>query len=52
MATRIDESGREVVFFGDATEFRAWLDAHHDTATELWMGLYKKHVVDRGLTWQ
>lgn len=25
---------------------------HHDTATELWMGLHKKHVVERGLTWE
>ena len=40
------------MFFRDATEFRAWLDAHHDTATELWMGLYKRHVADRGLTWE
>ena len=32
--------------------FRAWLAANHDTATELWMGLYKKHVPDRGLTWE
>ena len=40
------------MFFRDATEFRAWLDVHHDTATELWMGLNKKHVADRGLTWE
>jgi len=30
------------VFFATPREFRAWLDAHHKTATELWMGLYKK----------
>ncbi len=42
---------RPAVFFADAAEFRAWLAANHDTADELWMGLYKKHVPDRGLTW-
>lgn len=43
---------RPCVFFRDAAEFRAWLEANHDTATELWMGLRKKHVPDRGLTWE
>lgn len=43
---------RPATFFADAAEFRAWLAAHHDTATELWMGLYKKHVPNRGLTWE
>ena len=42
---------RPATFFADAAEFRAWLEAHHETATELWMGLRKKHVADRGLTW-
>lgn len=39
------------LFFADAAEFRAWLTAHHDTASELWMGLNKTHVSPRGLTW-
>ncbi|WP_353808710.1 YdeI/OmpD-associated family protein [Agromyces sp. SYSU T00194] len=43
---------RPAVFFSGPEEFRAWLVVHHDTATELWMGLYKKHVPDRGLTWE
>ena len=42
---------RPALFFSDAAEFRSWLEANHATATELWMGLYKKHVPDRGLTW-
>ncbi|MFW6598478.1 YdeI/OmpD-associated family protein [Propionibacteriaceae bacterium Y2011] len=42
---------RPGVFFADAAEFRSWLELHHETVTELWMGLYKKHVPDRGLTW-
>jgi uncharacterized protein YdeI (YjbR/CyaY-like superfamily) len=42
---------RPALFFDDAAEFRAWLEVNHDTAAELWMGLYKKHVEPRGLTW-
>lgn len=42
---------RPAVFFGDAGEFRAWLERHHDTESELWMGLRRAHVADRGLTW-
>ena len=43
---------RPATFFSGPEEFGAWLAAHHDSATELWMGLYKKHVPDRGLTWE
>ncbi|KGN39030.1 bacteriocin-protection protein, YdeI/OmpD-associated family [Knoellia subterranea KCTC 19937] len=43
---------RPATFFRDAAEFRGWLEANHETATELWMGLRKKHVPDRGLTWE
>ena len=39
------------MFFDDAADFRAWLEAHHASATELWMGLNKKHVEPRGLQW-
>ena len=42
---------RPAVFFTDAAEFRAWLEANHATAAELWMGLNKKHVEPRGLQW-
>ena len=43
---------RPALFFDDAADFRTWLVAHHQTATELWMGLNKKHVSPRGLTWE
>ncbi len=42
---------RPALFFADAAEFRAWLLANHDTAPELWMGLYKKASGRGGLTW-
>ena len=37
-------------FFDTLEEFGAWLALHHDASTELWMGLNKKHVADRGLS--
>ncbi|QGN56986.1 YdeI family protein [Nostocoides sp. HKS02] len=43
---------RPATFFSGPQEFRAWLAAHHATRTELWMGLNKKHVPERGLTWE
>ncbi|WP_167139109.1 YdeI/OmpD-associated family protein [Diaminobutyricimonas sp. TR449] len=43
---------RPALFFSGPEEFRGWLEANHATETELWMGLYKKHVPDRGLTWE
>jgi len=42
---------RPAVFFADAAEFRAWLEANHAVATELWMGLNKRHAPIQGLTW-
>jgi len=42
---------RPATFFDDADDFRAWLESNHDSATELWMGLNKKHVEARGLQW-
>jgi uncharacterized protein YdeI (YjbR/CyaY-like superfamily) len=43
---------RPATFFSGPEEFAAWLAANHDTATEHWMGLYKRHVPERGLTWE
>ena len=34
----------EVLVFTTAAEFRAWLEKHHDTATEAWIGYYRKGV--------
>lgn len=39
-------------FFSDAAEFAAWLEDNHRSAPDLWMGLNKKHVPDRGLVWE
>lgn len=45
------EPGRPAVFFASAAEFRAWLEQNHDSATELWMGLYRKGDPRQGITW-
>lgn len=43
---------RPARFFADAAEFAAWLAENHASAPDLWMGLYKRHVADRGLVWE
>lgn len=43
---------RPAIFFEGPEDFRAWLEANHESAAELWMGLNKKHVEPRGLTWE
>jgi uncharacterized protein YdeI (YjbR/CyaY-like superfamily) len=30
------------VFFTSSEELRGWLEENHATATELWVGIYKK----------
>jgi uncharacterized protein YdeI (YjbR/CyaY-like superfamily) len=37
------------VYFDSAEDFRAWLAANHDSAAELWVGLYKKGSPKVGL---
>jgi uncharacterized protein YdeI (YjbR/CyaY-like superfamily) len=41
----------EPIFFESTVEFRAWLEAHHETATELWVGFYKKASGKPSMTW-
>jgi uncharacterized protein YdeI (YjbR/CyaY-like superfamily) len=38
-------------FFADPAAWRAWLESHHDEATELWLGFWKKHTGHDGLTY-
>lgn len=39
------------IFFRSASYFRRWLETHHGTATELWVGFYKKDSGKRGMTY-
>jgi uncharacterized protein YdeI (YjbR/CyaY-like superfamily) len=41
----------EAVFFSTPAELRAWFEEHHETASELWVGYYKKASGRRSLTW-
>jgi uncharacterized protein YdeI (YjbR/CyaY-like superfamily) len=41
----------EVVHFPSAAAFRAWLAAHHASATELWVGFFRKDTGRGGLTY-
>lgn len=38
-------------FFSTPSEFRAWLEEHHETAQELWVGFYKKGTGKPSITW-
>ena len=42
---------RPALFFRDAAEFGRWLERHHATETELWMGFYRKGHPQAGLMW-
>jgi uncharacterized protein YdeI (YjbR/CyaY-like superfamily) len=41
----------EPMYFATAAEFRAWLEKHHNTERELWVGYYKKGSGRSGITY-
>ena len=41
----------DAIFFSSPAEFRAWLEEHHGTASELWVGYYKKATGKPTMTW-
>jgi uncharacterized protein YdeI (YjbR/CyaY-like superfamily) len=38
-------------FFDSSADFRGWLERHHATATELWVGFHKKKSGKPSMTW-
>ena len=44
-------SAPEATVFASAADFRAWLEANHQTAGELWVGYYKKGSGKRSMTY-
>ena len=44
-------SREEAIFFTSPAELRAWLEENHETASELWIGCYKKGTGRRSLAW-
>jgi len=41
----------EPIFFESPGEWRAWLEANHDTASEVWMGMWKARTRKPTVTW-
>jgi uncharacterized protein YdeI (YjbR/CyaY-like superfamily) len=41
----------EPIYFSSPAEFRAWLEEHHATETELYVGYWKKRTGKPSLTW-
>ena len=41
----------KVVHFSSPDEFRVWLEKNHASATELWLGFYKKSSKKQGITY-
>ena len=39
-------------FFASPQELRAWLEEHHEEATELWVGFHKKATGRPSITWR
>lgn len=41
----------DVTIFPSAADFRRWLEEHHASAPEMWIGYYKKHVPKTAMTY-
>src|SRR6266853_5040514 len=41
----------EVTFFESPSAFRTWLEEHHETTQEVWVGFYKKSSGKPSITW-
>jgi uncharacterized protein YdeI (YjbR/CyaY-like superfamily) len=45
------ERPTDAIFFSTPAELRDWFDANHDTATELWLGSYRKATGRPSVSW-
>ncbi len=43
---------KNVTFFETPAQLRAWLEANHETATELWVGYHRKRTGRPSVSWQ
>jgi uncharacterized protein YdeI (YjbR/CyaY-like superfamily) len=41
----------EPIFFESPEEFYAWLEEHHETEDEVYVGMFKKHTGKRAMSW-
>ena len=46
-----ERPGTGIRFFATAAEFRAWLEKHHATESELYVGFYKRDSGQPSITW-
>jgi uncharacterized protein YdeI (YjbR/CyaY-like superfamily) len=46
-----DAAQMDAIFFSTSSDFRAWLEEHHETASEVWVGYYKKATGKPTMTW-
>jgi uncharacterized protein YdeI (YjbR/CyaY-like superfamily) len=42
---------RDAKYFRSPGAFRQWLETHHDSVPEVWIGFWKKHTGKPSLTW-
>jgi uncharacterized protein YdeI (YjbR/CyaY-like superfamily) len=50
-AARRDAGVSEPIFFASPEEFYVWLEEHHETEDEVYVGYYKTHTGRRGMSW-
>jgi uncharacterized protein YdeI (YjbR/CyaY-like superfamily) len=48
---RGDAGLTEPIFFTSAQEFYDWLEEHHETADEVYVGFHKQHTGKRAMSW-
>ncbi len=48
---RDHEQAETAIFFATPAAFEAWLEEHHASARELWVGYYKKDSGQPSITW-
>ena len=48
---RGDAGLREPIFFDSPQAFYDWLEEHHETESEVYVGFYKTHTGKRAMTW-
>jgi uncharacterized protein YdeI (YjbR/CyaY-like superfamily) len=51
MAKRLPNGCEQALHFESVDALRAWFDAHHATAAEMWLLHYKAHTGKRTITW-
>ncbi len=47
----VGDDRMDATYFRDAAAFRRWLQKHHDSATELWVGFYRKGSGRTGISY-